>query len=65
MCVYRSVESGWTQSWITITLGVQIPLSGTQLHTGMRELNTSLWDVGGSIQNIRADFDTWVLLVGC
>jgi hypothetical protein len=42
-----SVESGWTQSWITITLG-------------MRLLNTTLWDLGSSLEpTIRPDFDSW------
>lgn len=42
-----SVESGWTQSWITTTLGLRL-------------LNTSLWDVGASLQGIRTDFETWI-----
>jgi hypothetical protein len=44
-----SVESGWTQSWITITLG-------------MRVLNTSLWELGSSshLQGIEDDFATWL-----
>ena len=42
-----SVESGWTQSWITTTLG-------------MRQLNTTLWDLGSSLEpTIKGDFDTW------
>ena len=40
-----SVESGWSQSWITITLG-------------MRQLNTTLWDLGVSLEpTIKEDFD--------
>ena len=43
-----SVESGWTQSWLTITLG-------------MRQLNTTLWDLGASLApTIEADFATWI-----
>jgi hypothetical protein len=41
-----SVESGWTQSWITSALG-------------FRQLNTSLWDLGQSIDDIKSDFDQW------
>jgi hypothetical protein len=42
-----SVESGWTQSWITTTLG-------------MRLLNVSLWELGQRLTTIRSDFDTWI-----
>lgn len=42
-----SIESGWTQSWITITLGLKL-------------LNTSLWEVGQSIDDIEHDFDEWI-----
>ena len=44
-----SVESGWTQSWVTIVLG-------------MRLLNTSLWDLGSSavFGSIRSDFEAWI-----
>lgn len=43
-----SVESGWTQSWLTITLG-------------MRQLNTSLWELGaGLTPSIRQDYTTWI-----
>ena len=42
-----SVESGWTQSWVTITLG-------------MRQLNTSLWDLGGRLDTIHNDFEQWI-----
>ena len=34
-----SVESGWTQSWITTTLG-------------MRLLNTSLWELGTQVSSL-------------
>ena len=39
-----SVESGWTQSWITIVLG-------------MRELKTDLWELGSSsnLKGIESD----------
>ena len=37
-----AVESGWSQSWLTITLG-------------LRQLNTTLWDVGQSKAFIGAD----------
>ena len=42
-----SVETGWTQSWITTTMG-------------MRLLNTSLWELGASIEGIEDDFDSWI-----
>jgi len=42
-----SVETGWTQSWITTTMG-------------MRLLNTSLWELGASIEGIEDDFETWI-----
>jgi hypothetical protein len=44
-----SVESGWTQSWITMTLG-------------MRVLNTSLWELGSAdnLKDIEGDFATWI-----
>ena len=38
---------GWTQSWITITLGLKL-------------LNTTLWDVGQTIDGIEQDFEQWV-----
>lgn len=42
-----SVETGWTQSWISTVLG-------------FRQLNTSLWQLGTSIDNIKQDFETWI-----
>eukprot|EP00040_Diaphanoeca_grandis_P026893 m.151655 g.151655 ORF g.151655 m.151655 type:complete len:876 (+) comp30772_c0_seq2:72-2699(+) len=42
-----SVESGWTQSWITTVLG-------------LRQLNTSLWDVSQTIKGIDVDFEAWI-----
>ena len=44
-----SVESGWTQSWITTVLGLRL-------------LNTTLWDLGSSevFGSIRSDFDAWI-----
>ena len=41
-----SIESGWSQSWITTVLG-------------LRQLNTTLWEVGSRI-NIKRDFETWI-----
>jgi hypothetical protein len=41
-----SVESGWTQSWITTTLG-------------MRVLNVSLWELGERL-DIKRDFEQWI-----
>jgi hypothetical protein len=44
-----SVESGWTQSWITIVLGLRL-------------LNTSVWDLGQSMidTGIKQDFDSHI-----
>ena len=42
-----SVESGWSQSWLSITLG-------------MRLLNTSLWELGGRLDGIKDDFDALI-----
>ena len=44
-----SVESGWTQSWITTVLGLRL-------------LNTTLWDLGSSdvFDSIRSDFAAWI-----
>ena len=45
-----SVETGWTQSWISACLG-------------MRVLNTTLWDLAADpwmVQSIKPDFDVWV-----
>ena len=43
-----SVETGWTQSWITTTLG-------------LRQLNTTLWDVGSSLRGgIKGDYEAWI-----
>ena len=42
-----SVESGWTQSWITTTLG-------------MRLLGTSLWELGAQLGTINRDFEDWI-----
>ena len=41
-----AVESGWSQSWLTITLG-------------LRQLNTTLWEVGQSLDGIGEELDGW------
>ena len=41
-----SVETGWTQSWITFGLGV-------------RALNTTLWDLGLRLAGAKEDFAAW------
>ena len=42
-----SVETGWTQSWITTVLG-------------LRQLNTSVWELGGELRSIKRDFQRWL-----
>ena len=41
-----SVETGWTQSWLTTTLG-------------LRQLNTSLWELTQRGIDLRAEYDGW------
>jgi hypothetical protein len=42
-----SVESGWTQSWLTTLLG-------------LRQLNVSLWELGQRLSpDIQSEFDAW------
>ena len=45
-----SVETGWTQSWLTTLLG-------------LRALNTNVWKLGGEMPSIRADFEQWIPLL--
>lgn len=47
-----AVESGWSQSWLTITLG-------------LRHLNTSLWTVGQSksFVGIREELQSWATIM--
>ena len=45
-----SVETGWTQSWITTLLG-------------LRELKTNVWELAHKMPSIRADFNQWVPLL--
>ena len=42
-----SVESGWTQSWLTSTLGFRL-------------LNTSLWELGSSLHGIEEEYAAWI-----
>ena len=47
-----AVESGWSQSWLTITLG-------------LRQLNVTLWDVGQSksFAGIGDELDSWAAIM--
>ena len=43
-----SVESGWTQSWLTITLGLRL-------------LNTTLWELGATgLNGIEGEYAAWI-----